>query len=61
MYDAEVEYPFSSVHLRDLQDSTFPFQLVDGPLDDESRMIPFELFPNQKYCLFGKIQEGRNK
>ena len=59
MYDVEVEYPFSYYHVNELQDSEFPFQLVDGPLDAESRREPFPLFSGQKYCLFAKIEKGK--
>lgn len=61
MYNIEVEFPFSCVHLRDLEDSEFPFNLIDGPLDEESRKKPFELFSGLNYCLFAKIQEGKSK
>lgn len=63
MYDVEVEFPFSYTHVNDLDGSEFPFpfHLIDGPLDDQSRMIPFELFTDKKYCVFGKIQEGRHE
>lgn len=59
MYNIEVEFPFSCVHLRELEDSEFPFQLVDGPLDEDSRMEPFQLFSGLNYCLFAKIEKGR--
>ena len=60
MYNIEVEFPFSCVHVKDLEDSEFPFDLVDGPLDDESRKRPFHLFSGLNYCLFAKIQEGKS-
>ena len=59
MYNIEVEYPFSCVHINDLEDSEFPFNLIDGPLDDESRKVPFLLFSGLNYCLFSKIEEGK--
>lgn len=61
MYNAEVEYPFSCEHVKDLEASGFPFYLVDGPLDDESRTVPFQLFSGRKFCLFAKIQNGNLK
>lgn len=62
MYDIEVQYPFSYAHVNELQgsESPFPFYLIEGPLDDDSRKVPYELFPDRKYCVFGKIQQGRN-
>ena len=61
MYNIEVEFPFSCVHVNDLEDSEFPFDLVDGPLDDESRKRTFKLFSGLNYCLFAKIQEGKRR
>lgn len=59
MYNIEVEFPFSCFHLKDLEDTEFPFKFVEGPLDDESRKIPFKLFSGQNYCLFSKIEHGK--
>lgn len=58
MYNVEVEYPFSCQNLNNLVDTDFPFYLVEGCLDDESRMIPFQLYSDQKFCVFAKIQFG---
>lgn len=58
MHNIEVEYPFSVFHLNDLEDSEFPFHLIDGPLDDNARKQPFVLFSGQNYCLFAKIEKG---
>ena len=58
MYSEEVEFPFSYVHVKDLKDSGFPFKLVEGPLDDNSRKVPFKLFSGQRFCLFAKIAQG---
>ena len=59
MYNAEVEFPFSCVKLKDLVNTSFPFNLVEGSLDDESRKTPFNLFGTQQYCLFAKVQDGK--
>lgn len=58
MYSPEVEFPFSCMNLKDLTDTNFPFDLVEGSLDDESRTETFTLFDTQPFCLFAKIQEG---
>ena len=58
MYSPDVEFPFSSVNVQELSKTNFPFDHVDGPLDDKSRMTPFELFPSQHYCLFAKVEKG---
>lgn len=57
MYNVEVEFPFSCVNVKDLVETEFPFYLVEGSLDDESRKLPFTIF-SQTYCVFGKVQEG---
>ena len=59
MYDENVEYPFSCVNLAELADTEFPMDLIEGSLDDDARILPFELFPNQRYCCFGKVEQGR--
>lgn len=58
MYNIDVEYPFSVYHVKDLEETEFPFHYVDGPLDDNARKEPFLLFSGQRYCLFSKIEQG---
>ena len=59
LYNVEVEYPFSCENVKDLECSGFPFHLLEGPLDDESRTVPYQLFTGQKFCVFAKVQSGR--
>lgn len=61
MYSVEAEFPFSSVNLNNLNDTNFPFYLVDGSLDDKSRVVPFKMFSEQTFCLFSKVQKGKKK
>lgn len=58
-YSPDAEYPFACVNLKELENCGFPSHLVEGPLDDESRQTPFELFQSQRYCLFAKIERGK--
>lgn len=59
MYSVEAEFPFSCVNLKNLADTDFPFYLVEGALDDKSRIVPFKLFSDQTYCIFAKVQQGK--
>ena len=60
MYSVDVEYPFSCMNLRNLANTDFPFYLIEGSLDDNSRIIPFKLFSDDKYCVFAKIEIGKS-
>lgn len=59
MYSVEAEYPFSCVNLNNLANTDFPFYLIEGALDDESRVVPFNLYSDNKYCVFAKVQKGK--
>ena len=58
MYSVDAQFPFSSANLKDLTDTDFPFYLVDGALDDDSRTVPFKLYSDQSYCVFAKVEHG---
>ena len=58
MYNPDVEYPFACYNIKDLVETDFPFFLVEGSLDNDSRKVPFKVFSEEKFCLFAKIEQG---
>ena len=59
MYSVEAEFPFSCENLNNLEGTDFPFYLMEGQLDNKSRIIPFKLHSDQPYCVFAKVQKGK--
>ena len=59
-YDANNEYPFSTVSLEHFKGTNFPFQLITGHLGLDERLKPREIsrLPGTKYCLFAKVEKG---
>ena len=58
----DTEFPFSCVSLSSLAESNFPFQAINGSMDDNLRKEPIVLSWDgeepQKYCIFCKVEEG---
>lgn len=61
-HDLDNENPFSSVSLDQFEGTDFPFQLINGRLSLEDRLCPrdFSKFPDSKYSVFAKCEEGKN-
>ena len=61
-YDANNEHPFCSVSLDHFKGTSFPFDLINGHLGLDDRLKAREIpkLPGAKYCLFAKVEKGRN-
>ena len=61
LYDEDTEFPFSCVPLVNLENTNFPFRVIDGSMDASIRREPIALSyfgGEKKYCVFAKIEEG---
>lgn len=60
-YDANNEFPFSTVSLDHFKGTNFPFQLMTGHLSLEERLKPreFSRLPGTKYAIFAKVENGK--
>ena len=64
LYDENTEYPFSCVSLASLENSNFPFHVIDGSMNADIRQEPMHLSGlegSQRYCIFAKIEAGKCK
>lgn len=62
LYSEDTEFPFSCYQLSSLEKTNFPFHAIEGSMNAELRRQPIELSltgePNEKYCIFTKIEDG---